>query len=131
MILWFKGDTHAGTCNGTHALPSHHFFCPSCGVIWARILCEPGDYHRVVDNIWCPQCARTNEHGIYDGLPLVHHFPELFDNAPLGVLKWIFLQAYRNRVRLNAKGVRIESTVKYWPDNSELLARLTDTEDPP
>jgi len=128
MIAYFAQDRFLGSYGGpSSVLPSYHFFCPSCGVVWARIICEPGDYHRVTDDCWCASCARSNEHGIHDGVIDVHYFPEYLSIAPKEVLIHNFMQYYDNRVRLDNAKVPTISSIKYWPDNSELLARLEDT----
>lgn len=128
MIAYFNNDSFLGSYDGPHSsLPSYHFFCPSCGVVWARIVCEPGDYHRVVDGVWCSKCARSNEHGIWDGVLDVYWFPEFVEAAPKSVLTHNFLQLYSNRVRLDNAGVVVSSSIRYRPDNSELLARLQES----
>jgi len=128
MIAFFAEDRFLGSYDGPHSpLPSYHFFCPSCGVIWARIVCEPGDYHRVKDTPWCAKCARTNEQGIWDGVIDVHYFPEYIECAPKQVLIHNFMQLYDNRLRLDGAGIRVQSTVRYWPNNSELFDRLKES----
>jgi hypothetical protein len=37
------------------------------------------------------------------------------------------MQLYDNRLRLDAAGITVDSSVRYWPDNSELLARLKES----
>jgi len=127
LIAYFEHDNFLGSYDGKEAysvLPSYHFFCPNCGEIWARIICEPGDSHRIFDSIWCGGCARNNTHGIRDGIIDVYWWPEYLDLAPKEVLIHNFMQAYDNRVRLDSAGIEIISSIKYRPDNSELLARL-------
>lgn len=129
MIAYFSNDMFLGSYNGPMSpLPSYHFFCPSCGVVWGRIVCEPGNCHRVQDTIWCSKCARTNQQGIWDGVLEVYWFPEFTEAAPNSVLTHNFMQLYDNRLRLDAAGIKVDSSVRYWPDNSELLARLQATE---
>ena len=91
------------------------------------MISEPGDYHRIIDDVWCAKCARSNEHGIHDGVVDVHWFPEYLAAAPTPVLIHNFMQYFDNRVRLDSVGVKTNSSIRYWPDNSELLARLEDT----
>ena len=126
MIAYFANEQFLGSAKADSPLPSYHFFCPSCGVTWARIICEPGDYHRI-EETWCGKCARTNEHGIWDGVMDVYYFPEYLHDAPKDVLIHNFMQLYDNRLRLDAAGVKVEASVRYWPDYSELLGRLEDT----
>ena len=127
MIAYFAHDKFLGSQDKTaEALPSYHFFCPSCGVTWARFICEPGIYHRV-ELSWCNRCARSNKHGIWDGVLDVYYFPEYLNDAPKSVLIHNFMQIYDNRLRLDAAGVKVEASVRYWPDYSELLGRLEDT----
>ncbi len=127
MIAYFADEQFLGSYLGDGLLlPSYHFFCPSCGSVWARIICEPGDYHRI-EEVWCRNCARDNKHGIWDGVIDVYYFPEYLDVAPKEVLVYNFLQLYLNRLRLDAAGVKVQSSVRYWPDYSELLGRLEDT----
>lgn len=127
MIAYFANERFLGSQSKTLlALPSYHFFCPSCGVVWARIICEPGDYHRIEQG-WCRNCARANKHGIFDGVIDVYYFPEYLRDAPKEVLIHNFMQLYDNRLRLDAAGVKVEASVRYWPDYSELLGRLEDT----
>jgi len=124
VIAYFVNDKFLGSQGLTEAiLPSYHFFCPSCGEIWGRIICEPGDYHRI-EEAWCAKCARTTEHGIWDGVMDVYYFPEYLDNAPKSVLIHNFMQLFQNRLRLDAAGVPTVRSVRYWPDYSELLGRL-------
>lgn len=128
MIAYFSYNQFLGSYDGPHSsLPSYHLFCPSCGDIWARIICEPGDFHRVYDNRWCAKCARTNEQGIWDGIIDVYWFPEYLEAAPLAVWKHNFMQAYDNRLRLDAAGIKVDSSVRYRPNNTELLARLQES----
>ena len=128
MIAYFSNDKFLGSYDGPHSLlPSYHFFCPSCGVVWARIICEPGDYHRVTDSLWCERCARDNQHGIWDGVISVYFFPEFEEAAPASVLAHNFMQLYDNRLRLDAAGIQVDSSVRYRPDNAELLARLKES----
>ncbi len=128
MIAYFSNEQFLGSYDGIHSLlPSYHFFCPSCGVIWARIICEPGDAHRVVDTPWCTRCARTTPEGIWDGVIDVYWFPEFVEAAPTPVLIHNFMQLYDNRLRLDAAGIKVQASVRYWDDNSELLARLQES----
>ena len=127
MIAYFIDELFLGSVETpSRALPSYHFFCPSCGVVWARVIAEPGDFHRVEDTIWCKNCARSNEHGIWDGVIDVYCFPEYVDLAPKEVLIHNFMQLYDNRLRLDAAGVKVDSGVRDCPDYSGLLARLED-----
>lgn len=91
------------------------------------MICEPGNYHRVLDTLWCSACARDNEHGIYDGVIDVHFFPEYMAAAPKKVLIHNFMQMFDNRLRLDAAGVKVFRGICNWPDYSELLGRLEDT----
>ncbi|MCZ6775837.1 MAG: hypothetical protein O7D34_05215 [Ignavibacteria bacterium] len=90
------------------------------------MICEPGDYHRI-EELWCAKCARDNECGIWDGVMDVYYFPEYLDVAPAAVFIHNFMQIYDNRLRLDAAGVKVQSSVRYWPDYSELLGRLQES----
>ena len=57
----------------------------------------------------------------------VHYFPEYEACMPTSVLVHKFMQLYQNRLRLDNAGITVKSTVRYWPNNSELLARLKET----
>ncbi len=125
MIAYFSQEMFLGSHDASDhpTLPSYHLFCPSCGEVWGRIICEPGDYHRIEEG-WCKDCARSTEYGIYDGVIDVYYFPEYIDLAPKEVLIHNFMQLYDNRLRLDAAGVKVDRGVRYRPDYSELLARL-------
>ncbi len=128
MIAYFAYGKFLGSAKADKLspLPSYHFFCPSCGEVWASIVCEPGNYHRIEER-WCKKCARSNEHGIWDGFIDIDCFPEYLDVAPKEVYIYNFMQVYDNRLRLDAAGVKVDSSVRYRPDYSELLGRLEDT----
>ena len=126
MIAYFSHENFLGSTACPAILPSYHFFCPSCGEVWGRFIVEPGDYHRI-EEAWCKACARTNEQGIWDGVLDVYYFPEYIDAAPTEVLIHNFMQLYQNRLRLDAAGVKTDRSVRYWPDYSELLARLKES----
>jgi len=126
MIAYFINNQFLGSADSYKTLPSYHFFCPSCGEVWGRFISEPGDYHRI-EETWCPKCARDTAQGIWDGVLDVYFFPEYLIDAPTEVLIHNFMQIYENRIRLDGAGVKVDSTVRYWPDYSELLGRLEDT----
>ena len=127
MIAYFSYDTFLGSSDRTvSSLPSYHLFCPSCGDVWGRLISESGDYHRI-EEIWCSKCARDTKYGIWDGVIDVYYFPEYMDAAPIEVYIHNFMQLYDNRLRLDAAGVKVERSVRYQPDYSELLGRLEDT----
>lgn len=126
LIAYFANDLFLGSVDTYKTLPSYHFFCPSCGEVWGRFIAEPGDFHRI-EETWCAKCARSNEQGIWDGVLDVYYFPEYLDDAPKAVHIHNFMQVYDNRLRLDGAGVKVDSTVRYWPDYSELLARLKES----
>ncbi len=90
------------------------------------MICEPGDFHRI-EETWCGKCARNIEQGLWDGIMIVHYFPEYTDCAPVSVHIHNFMQLYDNRIRLDNAGVKVDSTVRHRPDYSELLARLKES----
>ena len=119
MIAFFLQDQFLGSGPTSAVLPSYHFFCPSCGEVWGRIIAEPGDFHRVLDTVHCVPCARDNEHGIWDGVIDVDWFPEFRKAAPVPVLIHNFNQLYQNRIRLDNAGVKVDSMVRDRPEYSE------------
>ena len=57
----------------------------------------------------------------------MYYFPEYLECAPVAVYIHNFMQLYDNRLRLDNAGVKVQSNVRYWPDNTELLGRLEET----
>ena len=101
MIAYFFRDRLLGVYEGeTPELPSFHFLCPSCGEIWARIIVEPGRYHRPYDSTRCDHCRRNTQYGLWDGCVQIPFFPEYDNFAPLAVLTHNFLQLYSTRVSI-------------------------------